>query len=256
MRRLLYIVALLISLVGGSLAQPSIVASTLGQCLASTTAITTGSACGGSSIVGSAINTTGASLLFACKHVYNPNASTLGNITDSKSNTWTNLTPQVQAGNYSIQAAYAIPSSSSQVGTSHTFTLASSGTGSFNTLSVVAAVGTAGATTYRTGTYTTDILGNDISVTPTAIHDLLLSCISDDISTAKTINGGFTVLQSTTTTANGETGGIAWLDPGSTSAQTWKWTTNQAMTQIGVAFGVGPTPSAPAGTPVKRRVIQ
>lgn len=246
------ILAILSLLSSSAWAQSSIVASTIGQCLASATAFTTGSACGGSSIVGSALNTTGASLLFGCKHVYNPSSNTLGTITDSKGNTWINL-GQFQAGNFAIGAAYAIPPDSSKIGTGHTFTLSSSGMGAYNSLTVVAAVGTAGATSVRTGTYAGNILGGDLTVTPTAIHDLLLSCISDDISTAKTINGGFTVLQSTTTTGNGETGGIAWLDPGSASAQVWKWTTNQSMSQIGIAFEVGP---APLGLSTVRRRVE
>lgn len=242
-----HLAAALLLFCGLAHAQSSVVAHTLGQCLASNTALTMGSSCGGSSIVGSAIDTTGASLLIACPMVFG-SSLTIGTVTDNKGNSWTALTQYTFDGNYNIQLWYAIPPDSSHIGSGHTFTVASSGSSTFNSMGVVALVGTQASTLFRTGTDAGQKSdnGNTLTVNPVAANDALITCLSDDNSATKTNNGSFTVVDSSTTTANGETGATGFQSAPNTSSITYIWTTNQSGAYNYADFEVGPAPSAPA----------
>jgi hypothetical protein len=228
-------------------AQPTLKAHTIGQCLASNTAFTTGSACGGSSIVGSGIDTTGASLLIACPMVF---GAVPGAVSDSKGNTWTPLTAYT-AGQLNVQMWYAIPSSTSKIGTGHTFTTAAAGGSTWSSMGMMAFVGSQATTAYRSGSDTGNDTTHNLSLTPGAVNDLLVSCLSNDTTTASSINSGFTLVDMTTTSSNGETGATAWLAAASTSAVTFVWSPAIPGEQAGAAFEVGPAPTGGGGGAVK-----
>jgi hypothetical protein len=218
---------------GVTYAQTSLAASTIAQCTASNTGLTTGTACTGGATGGSAINTSGSSLLVVCGLEY---GGTLSAPTDNKSNTWNALT-NYSSGSFNVRMFYAIPSNASQVGPNHTITFGAGGGGTWVSATFAAFVGTAASTALRGSSDVGNNGASNLSITPSAANDLLVSCVSDNSTNSKTISG-WTVMGSVTSTA-GETGAHAYMVAPNTSSISWLWSAGGNFAQNGAAFSVG-----------------
>jgi hypothetical protein len=162
-------------------------------------------------------------------------------LSDSMGNTYTSLTAYSN-GTDRIRLSYFIPTSTSQLSSSMTWTLAAPGAGCYNSILIAGYVGTQATTAFRSGTDTGNGGGSNLSVTPVAANDLVLTAEASDSATAPTITAGFTIIDQMTTTANGATGADAWQIAPNTSAISFKWAGVTVFAQAGAAFEVGPAP--------------
>jgi len=134
----------------------------------------------------SAVDTTGADLLVAVLSYFSSSSKTL---TDSKGNTWTQLTRRNQ-GSYSTQIIYSV---NPTVGTGHTFTNPG---GSFPALMVAAFSDSNTTAPFDVENGASKTSGTTLqtgSVTPSENNELLIAGIVHD-KTGITIDSGFTEL--------------------------------------------------------------
>ena len=152
--------------------------------LVSSTLSTTGAP---DAVTTTGINTTGANLLIvgiACDGGANPT------VTDSRGNTWTQLTSYVNGTNARVRLYYSSPSS---VGTGHTFTMG--GTFNYGSVNVLAFSGAKTSTPADQQNGTSGFIGSSGtgSITPTENNELIVSMIScNGQCTPTTIDSGFT----------------------------------------------------------------
>lgn len=169
-----------------------------------------------------AINTTGANILVVSVSQYK--GSTIGTLSDSKSNTWTGLTAKIGASEAYNRLFYC---ASPTVGSGHTFTV--SGTGIFGAVAVQAwsganvapfdvengAIG-ASVTSLQTG-----------SVTPSQNNSLIVTSVDPAGGSATTyaINSGFTITDSIDSQSGIEGLAMAYLVQTNAAAinPSWSW---------------------------------
>lgn len=191
----------------------------------------------------SSINTSGADLLVAVVS----DAADGSTLSDSKSNTWTKLTPHTFGTNCVIYYA-----KNATVGSGHTFTLG--GTATTPTLSVSAWSGSdtsapfdqqngavaAGATSLQTG-----------SVTPTTGNQLIIAGLTGDANVTRAIDSGFTILDQVGHSGFGFSAAAhAYLIQGTAAAvnPTWSWTGSE-NTEAAIATFKAAAGGAPACRP-------
>lgn len=206
----------------------------------------TGKVTGPSGGTTTAIDTTGATLLFVCITI-----DGTPNVTDSKGNTWTPLTADGIFFGPSSKAYYCI---SPIVGSGHTFTIP----GNFSTGNVLA-FAASGPVTFDaethsgSGTSTTVQAG---SITPARADELFLAqfCASAS-ATAASIDSGFTISdQQPGQGGVNYAGGLAYLISSGSGAQnpTWSGYSNTSRCVGLYAFKEGSVSIGPSGIPSRR----
>ena len=187
----------------------------------STHTVFTDNAGNSNSITTPALTTTGANLMVAgCTYL---NSGTFTSVTDSKSNSYTCLTPTTSNGNEITRLCYA---TNPTVGTSHTVTF--NGTGIFGSIAVAAFSGvttsspldqqnknqTANATTLQPG-----------SVTPGQANEVLVTVLGYKTAGFPiSIDGSYTITDSAEFTANNYGISLAYLVQTSPAASNPTWT--------------------------------
>ncbi len=191
------------------------------------------------------ITTTGANLLVAVLSGYNSfNTPT---VTDSKSNTWTPLTLQNSVGNHSLVIAYSVPTS---VGTTHSFNLV--GATTYGSLCVISVSGSHTTPFDQENGHIATISSTVQagSVTPTQDNELIIAGVSGDgDSNASSIDGSYNLVENQTTTANCQSGALAYLIQTSAAATNPTWTlTGSANIPIAVIATFKAAAVAASGT--------
>lgn len=197
-----------------------------------------------SSVTSSAIDTTGASLLFFCTAT---SGTTNNAFSDSKSNSWTALTAQAAGfgAAVAIRGFYAV---NPIVGPNHTFALASVAS-SFPTLIGVGASGTAVSAPLDTqngvsnatfpSVATSQAVG---SITPSAITNLMATCVTfNNAVTGISIDSSYAIKDSLTNDGNHFAMSMAIkLSPSGAQNPTFSWTTADSPGAIHADFKEGP----------------
>lgn len=174
---------------------------------------------GGTAFTTSSIDTTGANLIIVLIGDHSPNNSAL---TDSNSNTWTLLT----AKNVEERCVLAYCSSPT-VGSGHTFTLTPPGAVTYASMEVQAWSGAASSTPFdiengAVGLGTTTQQPG--SVTPNQANSLVVTGITNDNGGSITINGGFTISDSSLKSVFDSTSVMAYLVQTTATAANPTWT--------------------------------
>jgi hypothetical protein len=164
--------------------------------IAVVSSVSAGSTAGATVTTGS-IDTSGASLLVAVVSDYcgaGVNAST---VTDSKSNTWTPLTEGVDTTDVTrCRISYAI---NPTVGSGHTFSTAN-GDLAYPTICVIAVSGAATSTPFDVqnidGDNNVSAINHTAGVTPTTDGQIVIAGVCLGTTSAASIDGGFTLLES------------------------------------------------------------
>lgn len=178
-----------------------------------------------------AADTTGANFLVA-----SIGGSSVSNcaMSDSKSNSWTALTPA--SGTASTITFYSTPTT---VGSGHTFTV---GTCTFASMVVSAWSGMVTMSVFQTGVQS-QATGTGSSIQPGSVtpsgKTLLISALSEEDTTTQSINSGFTIIVAIQF-SNGNYFGVtqAYLKQASGAAvnPTWSWTNSAAAATTQAAF--------------------
>lgn len=175
-----------------------------------------------SGLTSASLNTTGADLLVV--GLSEGGTVNNGTISDSKANTWHQLTQQINGGK-SSELWYAW---NAAVGTSHTFTV--TGTTDFPSFCVAAFSGSQTSSdpfdvqNGANATFQSTLAPG--SITPGSANELIVTCLqSDGQALAATINGGFTVTDSTTNAGFGhQSASMAYLIQTTAAAANPTWT--------------------------------
>lgn len=183
----------------------------------------------GSTATTAAINTTGANFCVAVASYYTNSADT---VSDSKSNTWTELTRYTNAAFQRVVIWYA---KNPTVGSGHTFTLGS-GASTFPAIAAAcfSGVDTSSPFDQENGSANTKTPG---SVTPTQNNELIITGISTltGAGTTPTVDSGFTVTGAHANSASNYTGyGLAYKIQTTAAAvnPTWSSTDTNWATDI------------------------
>lgn len=189
--------------------------------------VCTGSTDGGSNVTTSAINTTGANLIFLVNSILG--AGTEGTITDNKSNAWTKLTRY--SGFQSGVTIYY--STAPAVGSGHTFSEAA-GLSTYETLCALAVSGA--TSTNLPFDLENGAIGQSVSslqtgsITPSETSEIIVTGLGQCAGLAsapKSINSGFTIAADEVLVPGQHCGGsIAYKIKTDTTAEnpTWSWT--------------------------------
>lgn len=141
----------------------------------------------GNDITTGSINTTGATLLVAA--IANSNFAGGGSVTDSKGNTWTPLTEQINvASTCRIRLFYSFPTS---VGAGHTFST-NAGITLYPAIQVFAFSGGAGSFGSENGTTGGASPVSTGTVTPSTDGQVIIAAFGDAASSIDAITAGFT----------------------------------------------------------------
>lgn len=174
-----------------------------------------------------------------------------GAITDSKSNTWSQLTLE---GTSQTQGAWWGAAGPVIVGTGHTFTV--SGTGTFPGFCVVTLTGTATSSAVDQQIGTTATFQNSLSpgsITPTTAGQMVLAGFATNDTTGISINGGFTILDTNPVSGFGTTGAVtAYLlqTSAAAAAPTFSETNNSGLATYMISVLAGAVPASTfAGRP-------
>ncbi len=201
-------------------------------------------------ITTSAIDTTGANLLVAVLVSYNGSSGNLQS--DSKSNTWTALTAQTQAGSSQVQMYYCSPAG--KVGSGHTFTF--NGSSSFYASAYVAAFTGSAAAPFdvQNGATNTSATMSPGSITPAFSDELVISGISMHLSSAPTVDASMTVLNSNGfLSGNYFGGGMAYKIQTAAAAINPVWTMTSSDKTACVIASFKSTSSATGGSRVRHK---
>lgn len=183
------------------------------------------------------IDTTGATIIVAELASWSAIDPTF---TDSKGNSWTALSQAGDIGGHSYSKLYYCINPTS-VGAAHTFTASSTsgapsinvacfsgGAGNFDQQAVAHTVDNGGAVVLSTGT-----------ITPTGSNQLVITGVATAVTNGTTItavDGGFTITDTVSSTANCSGGGLAYLIQTTIAAANPQWTTaGAAPNQISAA---------------------
>lgn len=194
-------------------------------------------------ITTSAIDTTGATLLVVGLAESNASADA---ITDSKSNTWTQLTSKSAFGSQRATLSYAANPS---VGTGHTFSVA--GTSIFPTIMAVALSGTATVSPFDVAGAGGGTSGTSVApgtLTPGANNEIVVAFLEYDVSDTPTVSGGFTILSTHIGgTFGAQAAQLAYLIQTTATAAnpTFSWTASSQCNAVSAAFKPGSVAVAP-----------
>lgn len=190
------------------------------------------------------INTTGANLIVLSVAKNQSGIVGAYTLTDTKSNTPIQLTPQSSSAQATVLYYYALPT----VGSGHSWTLTTTGSAIFPTASVAAfSLLASSPFESETGAFSSSALSSfqPGSLTPAEDGALVISGVSFFTGTGLTVNSGFSSAF-TDYAGNNLAGGIGWLIQGSKAAAnpTWSITANfgQVCSTIAV-FEPAPTVS-------------
>lgn len=152
------------------------------------------------SVTTSAIDTTGANLLVVAVASYN--GATASTLSDSKGNTWNARTAYSDAGTGGIVRIQLFYASSPTVGTGHTFTGSSPGSGSYPCIAVAAFSG-ANTTPYASESGDTDGSSGSTdqpgTVTPGSNNNLIITGVAhNNAGSTMSVNESFTISNQTT----------------------------------------------------------
>lgn len=185
-------------------------------------------------VVSSPINTTGANLIIVAALEYNSLSLVL---TDSALNTWTLAASKTDVARRSY-LYYCFNPTTSIV---HTFTWHDGVNVTFPALFIQA---WSDANTSPLDQNTTGSTGSATSltcptgITPTQTNELIVSCVSSTVTGAFSINGGFTISDTSFGNTNSVDGGMAYLIETAIAAQnpTWSWTGASDATTVLASF--------------------
>src|SRR5574341_912330 len=194
-----------------------------------------------SSVTSDAVDTTGSSLLVVAVSSYAVVA--VATVTDSKSNTWTQLTTRTDPGaNLSRQTLYYAQNPT--VGTGHTFTASTSPTASFPAIGVYAFSGTATTAVFDVENGNGADAVTSIqpgSVTPTQNNEVVVAALCFESSDTISIGSGFTLSDQVPWVVNVNFGlAIAYKIQTTAGAEnpTWSWTTSDDIATAIATFKV------------------
>jgi hypothetical protein len=187
------------------------------------------------------INTTGANFLVIAVGSFATGAVPI--VSDSKSNSWTQLT-NYQSGNIRITMFWSSPTT---VGAAHTFT--ANGTSIFPSICVAAF---SGATASPFDTQTGNNGGSSItsiqpgSLTPAGSNELIITALGQELSAGTfSVDSGFTITDQIGWSSGNYFGtGLAYLVQGSAAAEnpTWSWPSSaNAASAIAAFKGTAPS---------------